>query len=81
VVDGTHANELAPGLAALSICESLLTSLLELKIIDEREIIGILKDASAANQQASAIDNSQSHRAAAAAIDRIIVGRNSVRHS
>lgn len=81
MVDGTQANDMASGLAALSICESLLTSLQELKIIDQQEIIGILKDASAAHQQASAKGSSQSHRDAAAVIDRMIVGKNSVRHS
>ena len=80
MADGIRTNELAPGLAALAICESLLTALEELKIIDEREIVGILKDASAANQQASAIDISQTHREAAAVIDRILSGKNSVRH-
>ena len=81
MVHGTYANELAPGLAALAICESLLTSLQDLKIIDEKEIIGILQDASAAHQQVSATDMSQMHREAAALIDRIRAGKNSVRHT
>ena len=81
MVDGTHANELAHGLAALAVCESLLTSLQDLKIIDEKEIIGILKEASAAHQQESATGISQMHREAAAVIDRILLGKNSVRHS
>lgn len=81
MVDGTHMNELASGLAALAICESLLTSLQELKIIDEKEIVGILKDAAAAHQQEPAIGISQMHLEAAAVIDRILVGKNSVRHT
>jgi hypothetical protein len=81
VVDGTHANELAPGIAALAICESLLTSLQDLKIIEEKEIIGLLKDASAAHQQESATGISQLNREAAAVIDRILAGKNSVRHT
>ena len=82
MVDGTHTNELAPGLAALAICETLLTSLQDLKIMDEKEIIGILKDASAAHQQESATGISQvHHREAAAVIDRILTGKNSVRHT
>jgi hypothetical protein len=72
--------ERASGLAALSICESLLTSLQELRIIGEQEIAGILKDASAAHHQASAADNSTAHRDAAAVIDRLIIGKNSIRH-
>ena len=81
MVDGTHPNDMAAGLAALSICESLLTSLQELKIINQQEIIGILKDASAAHQQISANDSSQAHRSAATVIDRMIAGKNSVRQS
>ena len=80
MVDGTHANDLASGLAALAICESLLTSLQDLKIIDEKEIIGILEDASAAHRQESVTGISQMHHEAAAVIDRILSGKNSVRH-
>jgi len=82
VVDDTSKNELASGLAALSICESLLTSLQELKIIGAHEAVDILKDASSAHHQATiAADAPKAHRAAAAVIDRMIVGKNSVRHS
>ena len=38
------------GTAALTICESLLLALNERKIIPEREILGILKDAAAAHE-------------------------------
>lgn len=71
---------MASGLAALSICESLLTSLQELKIIGAQEIVGILKDAATAHHQAATAAGSKTHRAAADVIDRIIVGKNSVRH-
>ena len=41
----------ASGLAALSICESLLVSLRDLKIIGEKEVVGLLQDASAKRRQ------------------------------
>ena len=40
----------ASGLAALSICESLLVSLRDLKIMGEKEVVGLLRDASAAHR-------------------------------
>ena len=42
-------NEIA-GLAALSICESLLLALNDRKILPEHEIVGILQDAAAAHE-------------------------------
>ena len=82
VVDDHSETEMGSGLAALSICESLLTSLQDLKIIGAQEAVDILKDASAAHHQAKiAADAPKAHRAAAAVIDRMIVGKNSVRHS
>ena len=82
VVDDPSETEMASGLAALAICESLLTSLQDLKIIGAQEVVDILKDASAAHHQATtATDTPKSHSAAAAVIDRMIVGKNSVRHS
>jgi hypothetical protein len=82
MADDPSGTEMASGLAALAICESLLTSLRDLKIIGAQEVVGILKDASAAHHQATtATDTPKAHRAAAAVIDRMIVGKNSVRHS
>jgi hypothetical protein len=70
------------GLAALSICESLLVSLRDLRIIGEREVVGILKDAAAAHHDAVAsARDPQLHHDAAAVIDRIIARKNSVRHT
>jgi hypothetical protein len=72
----------AMGLAALSICESLLLSLREQAILSPRETIGILEDAAAAHRNAGpTADDPKAHEAAAAVIDRIIRGTNSVRHS
>lgn len=73
-------NQAAFGLAALSICESLLVALHDLQIIDKGEIVGILKDASAAHHNAVGAKDPKAHAAAAAVIDRIIAGKNSVQH-
>ena len=69
------------GLAALSICELLLVALRDLQIIGEREIVGILKDASAAHHNIEGAKNPMVHAAAAEVIDRIIATKNSVRHT
>lgn len=72
----------AAGLAALSICESLLLSLTDLRIIEGGEAVSILEDAAAAHRSAIAeAENPQAHQAAVDVIDRIIKGKNSVRHS
>ncbi|TVR77919.1 MAG: hypothetical protein EA405_15480 [Rhodospirillales bacterium] len=71
----------AAGLAALSICESMLLSLTDLKIIDQAEAVSILEDAFAAHRGAIADATApQAHQDAADVIDRIIKGKNSVRH-
>jgi hypothetical protein len=68
------------GMAALSICESLLLALNDHNILPEREIIGILKDAAAAHANVPADDTRAStHTAVAALIEGIIAGGNSVR--
>jgi hypothetical protein len=75
----TNAN--AAGLAALSICESLLLSLTDLDVIENKEAVSILEDAAAAHRGAAvASPHPDDHRAAADVIDRIIKGKNSVRH-
>ncbi len=74
-------NSNAAGLAALSICESLLLSLTDLEIIEDKEAVSILQDAAAAHRGAVAeAQNPEAHQAAADVIDRIIKGKNSVRH-
>ena len=72
----------APGLAALSICESMLLSLTDTGVIDDDEAKAILEDAATAHRNAAgALDGSgEDHRAAAAIIEAIIIGGNSVRH-
>jgi hypothetical protein len=68
------------GVAALSICEALLLALNDAKVLPENEIMGVLKDAAAANENAEGSDTEiMEHNAVAALINRIITGGNSVR--
>jgi hypothetical protein len=68
------------GLAALAICESLLLALNDRKILPEREIMGILKDAAAAHENVADDDVfAPRHAEVAALINKIIDGGNSVR--
>lgn len=72
---GTHS-----GIAALSICESLLLALNDAQILPESEIMGVLKDAAASHENAKGTESDlATHRAVAALINRIITGGNSVR--
>jgi hypothetical protein len=62
----------AAGAAALSVCESLLLSLLERGVIDEAELRGILSDAAEFHREASRSGrNSLLHREAAELIERM----------
>ena len=80
-MQGSSDYQTASGLAALSICESLLVSLRDQKIMGEKEVVGLLKDASADHRNAVAsAQDPKTHDAAADVIDRIIAGKNSVRH-
>ena len=70
----------ATAAAALSICESLLLALNDRKILPEREIIGILRDAAATHSNDPGDDGQMElHESVAALINRIIDGGNSVR--
>jgi hypothetical protein len=72
----------AAGHAALAICESLLLALSDRKVIDEREVLGILADAASAHRNAAPLSRGDgaTHEAAAELIEAIIAGGNSVRH-
>jgi len=75
------SNEIA-GLAALSICESLLLALNDHKVLPEREIVGVLRDAAAAHEfpaDAGHAADVERHTAVAALINGILAGGNSVR--
>ncbi|OOY16189.1 hypothetical protein [Thioclava sp. DLFJ4-1] len=70
----------AAGLAALSICESLLLAMNDRGLLPESEIVGVLRDAAATHE--NTIDSepdAEIHRVVAALINQIIAGGNSVR--
>ncbi len=68
------------GIAALSICESLLLALNDHKLLPESEIVGVLEDAAATHEKAASLDRAPDmHRDVAALINKIIAGGNSVR--
>jgi hypothetical protein len=72
----------AAGQAALAICESMLLSLTENKIIHEAEARAILQDALAAHRNAiPMLADGAAHDEAASLIEAILKGGNSVRHS
>lgn len=72
----------AAGHAALAICESMLLSLTENKIIDKAEAKSILADAAAAHRSAiPLVMDGTAHDEAAALIEAILNGGNSVRHA
>ncbi len=71
----------ASGVAALSICESLLLALGDLKIMKEDEIMGVITDAADAHRAAGAGTSKDAavHLAVVAILDRIVANGNSVR--
>ena len=72
----------AAGHAALAICESMLLSLIENKVIDAAEAKAILEDAAAAHRNAiPMLADGAAHDEAASLIEAILKGGNSVRHS
>lgn len=80
----TDSNEYT-GMAALSICESLLLALNDHGILPESDIVGVLVDAAithenaARDRSAANVTDSAAHVAVAALIRTIIAGGNSVR--
>jgi len=71
----------AAGHAALAICESMLLSLTENKIIDKAEARAILEDAAAAHRNSiTLMTDGAAHDEAASLIEAILEGGNSVRH-
>ena len=78
----TDKNNIASGVAALSICESLLLALGDLKIVDETEAVGVIKDAAESHRAASTdSENAAIHLAVVEILDRIVAGGNSIRRS
>jgi len=58
----------------LAICESLLLALNDRNILPEKEIVGILKDAAAAHENAPSGDDDALNAAVAALINGILDG-------
>jgi predicted metal-dependent phosphotriesterase family hydrolase len=74
----------AAGYAALAICESMLLSLTENKIIDQTEARSILADAAAAHRNSIPLvtdGGTVAHEEAASLIETMLKGGNSVRHA
>ena len=72
----------AAGHAALAICESMLLSLTENKVIDDAEARAILVDAAAAHRNSiPLVIDGAAHDEAATLIETILKGGNSVRHA
>jgi len=81
----TASNDLysaASGIAALSICESLILAMGDLKIMGERDAIGVISDAAESHRSAgTSAQEIALHLEVAAILDRIIAGGNSIRRS
>jgi hypothetical protein len=73
----------AAGLAALSLCESILLSLTENNIISVEEAKGILEDAARAHREAVPLSDGAGalHAEAASMLEEIMNNGNSVRHA
>jgi hypothetical protein len=74
----------AAGHAALAICESMLLSLTENKVIDDSEARSILEDAAAAHRNSIPLATdvgSAAQEEAATLIETMLKGGNSVRHA
>ncbi len=68
------------GLAALSICESLILSMADRGLLDELETRNVLEDVIAVQHNAAeAGDNPVLHTAVAQLVDRILKGENAGR--
>ena len=68
------------GHAALAICEALLLAMNDGGLLPEHEIVGVLRDAAATNENAVGTDlEMERHRAVADLINAIIAGGDSVR--
>jgi hypothetical protein len=79
----THPSDLtniASGVAALSICESLLLAMGDLKIMGEKEALGVIDDAATAHRGVGAsTQNVALHLEVVAILERIVAGGNSIR--
>lgn len=73
--------DIACGIAALSICESLLIALSDLEIMSPREIDGVLGDAVEVHRNAGGTGEfAAMHCAVADIIERIMSGHDALEH-
>jgi len=71
----------ADGMAALGICESLLIALTDLKIIGEKDARDLLTDVVTTHSAAAGASlTPDRHQAVVAIIERILIGKNGLRH-
>jgi hypothetical protein len=71
----------ADGTAALGICESLLLALTDLKVISEQDVRDLLTDVATTHDDAAAVSAMpQDHQAVIDIVQRILAGKNGVRH-
>lgn len=78
--ENSDVRGIAAGMAALSICESLILAMGDLKIMGEAAAIGIIKDAANAHRDIGATTTDKALNLEVVAIlERIIEGGNSVR--
>jgi hypothetical protein len=72
--------DVASGVAALSICESLLLAMGDLKIMNEEEAVGVIEDAANGHRNFDGPSKGSAlHIEVVAILDRIIAGGNSIR--
>ena len=70
----------ADGMAALGICESLLTALTDLKIINEKDAHDLLTDVATTHSEAAETSlTPDRHQAVVEIVQRILAGKNGVR--
>lgn len=76
----TDLRNTASGVAALSICESLILALGDLKIMGEKDAIDVISDAASAHRGAGHSQQDKAlHAEVTVILERIISGGNSVR--
>jgi hypothetical protein len=71
----------AYGTAALGICESLTLALTDSRILSEKDARDLLADVASTHQAAlETSDHPEKHHAVIAILERILAGKNGVRH-
>ena len=71
----------ADGMAALGICESLLLTLTDLKIISDKDARDLLTDVATTHAEATTTSATPAkHQAVVEIVQRILTGKNGVRH-